>query len=322
MNGESTIEIVLSASVLALATAFATNSVQLPHTLVRSPIFVSIFVIVTLLCFSVFPMTGVALFFLLAIVLFSRNVETTRSRALLSPKPNQSTVQTHPRHLRQQPEVLPTGETTYGETSIPQSVISAPNPSSTFTDKPRSMDQFQETSASNPLLGKIPSSYKGMSALPREDIHTYAKKPTLAPLSGPTSAYVNTHPVTERPEILKTGNTVYGEQSIRRQQIPVANGYYRFHEDHRSFQDFNETDPRNPVLGKIVESFVPANYQESTGAPIEGMYPRDAPRASSNPEPREYTFRPSDDIGSNIFVPINGPNIDHKKNSFQYTRRA
>jgi hypothetical protein len=340
MNGDSTIEILLSVSVLALATGFASNAIQLPYHLVRSPIFVTLFVIATMASFSIFPMTGVAMFFLLAVILFSRNVETTRSRGLRTPQqnlprietvanantptlpplpnPTSPTVQTHP--VIGNKEVLRTGETVYGQTSIPSMQIPQVQPSSTFANLPRSVTEFQGTNLSHSLLGKMETSYKGMNAPPRVDIQTHDNHPTLPTLANHTSPVVNTHPVTERPEVLQTGQVSFGERSIPRQQIPVANGFYRFSDDHRSFKEFNETDSRNPVLGKIVESFVPSNYESSMGAPVEGMYPLHEQRAMSNPEPHDYTFRPAEDIGSNTFVPIPGPSIDRKKNVFLYNR--
>lgn len=136
--------------------------------------------------------------------------------------------------------------------------------------------------------------------------------PTLAPISDSYSATTVTHPITERPEVLETGNTVYGANSIGKQSIANPSPFSTFQSDHRSFEQFNETDVQNPVLGRIVEGFLPANYGDEQGAPVEGEYPRDQARAKSEPESREYSYRPSADTGSNDFVPIHGPKIDEK----------
>ena len=245
MNGESQIEVFLSIFVLGLATAFATDYVHLPYELVQSPIFVAIFLIVTLIAFPMFPMTAISLFFLLTIILFSRNLETTMSRAH-TPKAN----------------------------------------------------------------------------VPYEQVHRLNNSPTMPPRPNWYSATVETHPVTEQPSQLMTGSTVYGEKSIPEHTVPVAAPYFSFKSDHRSFQEFNETDARNPVLGKIIENFEPANINSEQGSPVEGQYPKERARASSNPESREYTFRPSEDIGSNEFSPMNGPDLDHKMKSFKYNTNS
>jgi hypothetical protein len=187
-------------------------------------------------------MAGLALFFLLAVLLFSRNVETTLSR------------------------------------------------------------------------GDFSSRNEG----PQLEIYNPLNSPSLPPMSNSYSAIVNTHPVTERPEVLNTGNTTYGEKSIMSQRIPEANPYYTFTSDHRSFNEFNETDRKNPVLGKIVENFEPANINDEQGAPIEGQYPKEQPRALSRPESRDYTFRPMRDMGSNDFAPVDGVNIDEKMSALKY----
>ena len=151
MNGESQIEVFLSIFVLGLATAFATDYVHLPYELVQSPIFVAIFLIVTLIAFPMFPMTAISLFFLLTIILFSRNLETTMSRAhtpkanvpyeqvhrlnnspTMPPRPNwySATVETHP--VTEQPSQLMTGSTVYGEKSIPEHTVPVAAPGITI----------------------------------------------------------------------------------------------------------------------------------------------------------------------------------------------
>ena len=240
MNGESQIELFLSVMVLAFTTALATGHIRLPSGLANSPILIMFLVIIALVSFSIFPITGLALFFLLAVLIFSRNVDTTLSKV------------------------------------------------------------------------SFPSSY------PTVEVREVNNAPTMPPLSDDHSATVQTHPVTERPEVLNTGDTVYGEKSIMTKRVPVASPYHSFRDDHRSFAEFNETDSQNPVLGKIEEGFVPANYGDEQGAPVEGLYPKELERASSDPESRDYTFRPAQDMGSNNFVPVQGPNIDVKMSALKY----
>jgi hypothetical protein len=81
---------------------------------------------------------------------------------------------------------------------------------------------------------------------------------------------------------------------------------------------FNETDRKNPVLGSIVEGFMPANYGKEVGAPVEGQYPIDERRSSSSPDTRDYNYHPSPTIGSNEFEKVTGPDLDEKVSNLNY----
>ena len=126
MNGESQIEVILSILVLGLSTALATGYIRLPRELSSSPAFIAVVVIIALVAFSVFPMTGLSMFFLLAVIVFSRNVDTTMqfphvdireyaNNVTLPAMPDfhSATVATHP--VTERPEVLHTGNTGFRE---------------------------------------------------------------------------------------------------------------------------------------------------------------------------------------------------------------
>lgn len=246
MNGDSQIELFLSVLVLVLSTALATGYVRLPGEIIASPILKIFLVVLALVSFSMLPMVGLSLFLLLAVIIFSRNVETTMYAA-----------------KNYQPVLR---------------------------------------SASGPNL--VVKDGAGNSQLP--------------PLANNYSPTVETYPLTRNPEILNTNNTVYGERSITGQNIPIPSPFRSFRSDHRSFMDFNETDSRNPVLGKIMEGFQPANYGDEQGEPVEGQYPKEIARSSANPDTREYNFRPSFDTGSNDYERVDGPDLDQKLDSIKY----
>ena len=246
MNGESQIELILSILVLGLSTALATGYVRLPSELLKSPLLKIFLVVFAMVAFTIYPMVGLSLFFLLAVLIFSSNVETT----------------------------------------------------------------IHTSRNYQPIMRSLSG--------PNLEIKEYDNQPQLPPLPDNRSATLDTFPVTERPEVLHTGNTTYGERSIQAHNIDVPNPYSRFKSDPRSFLEFNETDSSNPVLGKIVEGFMPANYGDEQGAPVEGQYPKEIARSSSTPDLKEYNFRPAEDTGSNEFVPVVGPNLDEKTSSLKY----
>jgi hypothetical protein len=103
----------------------------------------------------------------------------------------------------------------------------------------------------------------------------------------------------------------YGETTIPNQKNGVVRDYSTFGTVPRSYNEFNETGP-------TVEGFTsePASFSD-LGAPTEGQYPIEADRSSSLPDRRDYTYRPESDTGSNTFTRF-GPNLDEKKDAFQY----
>jgi len=238
MNGESQIEVFLSVLVLAVSTAIATGIFNLPDDLIHSPMLKISLVVLAFFAFIIFPMVGLSLFFLLAVIFFSKNVDVALNTA----------------------------------------------------------KNYQDVRVFN----------------------EHYVTPELPPLPDRRSPTVETNPVTENPEILDTGDVSYGERSIPNQRIQVPNEFKTFQSDQRSFSEFNETDSNNPVLGKINEGFLPSNYNDDVGQTVEGQYPKDLARSSSNPDQRDYNFRPDQDMGSNEFVRLDGPEMDEKLAALKY----
>ena len=69
----------VAAGVLGLATALATGALQVPYAAASSPYATVILVIAAMGAFSVYPVVGLALFVLTAVLFFKRNVHTTLS---------------------------------------------------------------------------------------------------------------------------------------------------------------------------------------------------------------------------------------------------
>jgi hypothetical protein len=279
MKAESQIEIVVSVLVIGLSTALASGYLQLSDEILSSPLLAIIIVIVAFMAFAEFPMVGLSLFFLLAILLFSRNVKTTISSS-----------QRPPRNL----DYIPLA---------PQQLSSPPVPPPIPAPVPRTFVPIQTPSRESPKL------------VVSETLHTDV---TLPPLPKRARATVETHPLTERPEVLHTGDTTYGQVSIQNTHIPIAHPYSTVHSQPRDMTQFNETDRKNPVLGSIVEGFLPANIGKEVGAPVEGQYPIHERRSSSSPDTRDYNYHPSPTIGSNDFEKVSGPDLDEKLNNLNY----
>ena len=88
----------------------------------------------------------------------------------------------------------------------------------------------------------------------------------------------------------------------------------------RQYNQFQETNPANPMLGPTLETegFEPAPYGDEQGSPVDGQYPTDEARISSSPEALEYVYRPDPETGSNNFSRY-GPDLDEKKEAFEYS---
>jgi hypothetical protein len=119
--------------------------------------------------------------------------------------------------------------------------------------------------------------------------------------------------------VLRTffANRVYGEDSIPDQYVAVAKPHEEVRSGPRSYNEFAETDASNPMIGPLQEGFEPAPYGDEQGAPVDGEYPKEMPRASESPDSQEYIYRPDATTGSNEFVRF-GPNLDEKMKAFAY----
>lgn len=118
--------------------------------------------------------------------------------------------------------------------------------------------------------------------------------------------------------ILNTKRT-YGIDSIRNHKIEKAYPYESVSSGPRMYNEFEETDSKNPMIGPLKEGFEPAPYGDESGAPVEGQYPKEVPRASASPERKDvYYYRPDDAMGSNKFVRGDGPYMDTKLDALTY----
>ena len=142
--------------------------------------------------------------------------------------------------------------------------------------------------------------------------------------------YTNRQPIPlpSRPPVPPPSSRgTYGADSIMKEQIGDAVGASErgFLSAPRPLNEFNETNPNNPMLGpvKVEEGFEsllpkePAPFGAEEGDVPYGSFPRDAQRASSTGEVRGYTYRPEMDTGSNEFKRF-GPDLDEKTDSFKY----
>lgn len=111
--------------------------------------------------------------------------------------------------------------------------------------------------------------------------------------------------------------SVYGETSILTSGNETANPYASQSSGPRDYDEFQETNPSNPMLGPKVENFEPAPYGDEQGDPVEGQFPKEEPRANSTPTPVDYTYRPAADTGDNTFARF-GPDLDEKKLTLAY----
>jgi hypothetical protein len=118
---------------------------------------------------------------------------------------------------------------------------------------------------------------------------------------------------------LSTMAAVYGEKSIVENNVADApHGAESASSGPRQYDQFQETDSANPMIGPIVEGFEPAPYGDEAGAPVDGQFPlQDARVESGSVEGIELAYKPAPDMGSNEFERI-GPNIDEKHAVFGY----
>lgn len=118
------VELLVAAVILVLTTVVATNPSALPYATTSSPFATVVLVIAALGAFSVSPVSGLALFILLAVLFFKRNVYATR-------------------------------KSVYGEKSIRQLPFKDAAPYQYQSSVPREVSQFVETNPSNPLIGPL-----------------------------------------------------------------------------------------------------------------------------------------------------------------------
>lgn len=109
---------------------------------------------------------------------------------------------------------------------------------------------------------------------------------------------------------------VYGDISIPDQINAPAIPHSTTHVGPRNYDEFNDTDGHNPMLG--AEGFEPAAaYGDESGSPVDGQYPIDEARASGSPDTRDYAYRPDPTTGSNEFTRF-GPDMDEKLAAVTY----
>ena len=191
-------ELAATLLIIALVTAIATDNLALPADIAQSPITVVLLVISALASFHIFPIVSLALFLLVAVLFFKRNVNMT----LHSAKNN--------------------SETMYAETSI-------------------RMTQPQDAA--------MP--YSSESSQPRE------------------------------------------------------------------YDQFQETNPANPMLGPLKEGFEPAPFGDEVGSPVDGQFFKEQERVEVNPTSQSYTYRPDASSGENTFERF-GPELDEKITASAY----
>jgi hypothetical protein len=130
----------------------------------------------------------------------------------------------------------------------------------------------------------------------------------------------------ERIGVMTPGGRAYGGTSAgERVGDAVGAAENGFLSSPRPYDEFKETDPRNPMLGpvKVTEGFEsllradPAPFGDEEGNVPYGSYPRDQARAESQGEVRDFVYRAERDTGSNEFQRC-GPNLDEKTDSFKY----
>lgn len=123
-------ECVSSVLVVAAATAIATDYVALPPRLATHPVTMVLLVLLAVGAFIKYPVMGISLFLLTAIVLFKRNTMTARAYA------------------------------TYGIDSIRRQAHDHADPNATMSSQPRQYDEFQETDAHNPMLATVQEGFE------------------------------------------------------------------------------------------------------------------------------------------------------------------
>lgn len=114
-----------------------------------------------------------------------------------------------------------------------------------------------------------------------------------------------------------SAQAVYGKQSIREQPHVDAVPSETMRSGPRSYDQFDETDSANPMIGPVMEAFEPAPYGDEQGAPVDGQYPIEEEGPAAHSVQDTYIYRPEKDTGSNEFI-RDGPDLDVKKGQFAY----
>jgi len=188
--------------------------------------------------------------------------------------------------------------------------------------KPRKQVSFnmEEPPSGFQHTNTMPSS-EPVEVRTENEVYVPHSLPNVAPIlniRGSTNATVETDPLTENPEILETPHAEYGANTIMHQTPHKEFPFSYYKSQPRKFNEFNETDSENPLLGKIVEPFIPANYGDEQGAPIEGPYPIQQERAYESPEERQLPYYPSQEMGTNEFKSSSDQSIDEKVTAITY----
>lgn len=136
-------------AILALASTIATNMIQLPFAALASPLAIGIMVLAAVGAFRFYPVVGLAIFLLTAVLFFRRN-----AAALYSAKSG------------------------YGDVIIPAEPAVTAVPYASDKSTPRAYDQFKETDPSNPMLGSFAEGFVGS----REEPEGVNSAPDAAPV--------------------------------------------------------------------------------------------------------------------------------------------
>jgi hypothetical protein len=129
------IELVGTLIVLTITTLIATKVIEIPYAITYNSNSSIVFVIISLVAFAVYPAVGLALFLLTAVIFFKRNL-TNSVGSILSNKD------------------------VYGIDSIRDKNIRKAYPHTSLSSGPRPYGQFEETDASNPMIGPVKEGFE------------------------------------------------------------------------------------------------------------------------------------------------------------------
>jgi hypothetical protein len=248
-------------AVLVLTTCIATGVVKVPMWATKSYITAIVLVILSLGAFSKDPMLGVSFFLLTAVILFSRNVNTTAAK-----------IQNFTAHIE-------------ADTNEP------------FFDLP-----MEAPKAS--VVNSITTNNAGNAVLAPTTDSDNSQNSTL-------NTFLDQHRAASDGSAVNRSLGVYGEETIMKEGPMTAREFSTFVSSPRGYNQFNETSG-------LVEGFTSDQASFSVvSTPTDGQYPIEESRPFATAESRDYTYRPDSDTGSNSFQ-RSGPDLDEKKDAFQY----
>ena len=320
---DNTIDVGLSIVVLVFATLIAGGHVETPPKLLQSTQFAVILIIGSLLIFALYPMVGFALFFLIAVLLFKRNILTTIDLA----KNNFNEFFTNKKGVNENfhPNITERRNPMEWKEHFDPNVTERRNPMEwrEHYENQGNPDGIPPPKAGPHLVVSQDKSNPNSTSLQNGANPTYASVATPPPMmpklvTRTDAPYVETHPQTEDPEILNTGNTVYGINSIVAQKTATPLPFSNIHSQPRLYKDFSETNKQNRSLGPIVEGYQPANLNDLNGSSVEGQYQIELTRAFEVPEERGFAYYPNSETGTNNFVRTPSKLIDEKMMPLKY----